>query len=204
MTVALDVLQEPSETLLPLVGPRLQGPAGQVLKTELALGLKGPFGEVIPLRISPRTERVAVDRVGLRDAGMTVALDVLQEPSETLLPPVGPRVPVPAGQVLKTVLTVGFKGGAPHALIADPLTELVVVGRVGVRHAGVTVAFDVKQESLESLLPLVGLAIPGPAGQLFEAASAIGVKGARGVVDALPYDPSTELVAVDCIGSQHA
>ncbi len=67
-------------------------------------------------------ELVAIDRVGLRDAGVTVALDVVQESAETLLPPVGDRVPGPAGQILKSALAIGVESasGAEAALVCGP------------------------------------------------------------------------------------
>lgn len=42
------------------------------------------------------------------------------------------------------------------ALIVDPPAEVVAIDRVGLRHAGIGVAFDVFQESAETFLPLVG------------------------------------------------
>ena len=75
-----------------------------------AVGVKGAFGVVVALHGDPLTERVAIDRVGRRDAGVTVAFDVVAESAETLLPLVGVGVPCPAGQVLESVLAVGVKG----------------------------------------------------------------------------------------------
>ena len=78
---------------------------------------------------------------------------------------------------------MGVEGaiGVVPALNVDPLPERVAVERVSHRDAGVTMAFDVFQEPLEALLPLVGTEVPRPAGQLLESAFAIGVKGAYGV-----------------------
>ena len=43
----------------------------------MAVGVKGAFGVAWALRRDPLTELVAIDRVGLRDAGVTVAFDVV-------------------------------------------------------------------------------------------------------------------------------
>ena len=190
--MAFDVAEESTETLLPLVGAGVPCPAGQVLESVLAVGVKDAFGVVGALRGDPRAELVAIDRVGLRDAGVTVAFDVVEESTETLLPPGGVGVPCPAGQVFESALAIGVKGafGVVVALPYDPLPELVAIDRVGLRDAGVTVAFDVIQESAETLLPLVGAGVPCPAGQVLESALAIGVKGAFAVAVALHYRPT--------------
>ena len=142
------------------------------------------------LRFDPLTELVAIDRVGHRDAGVTVAFDVVQESAETLLPLVGAGVPRPAGQILEPASAVGVKGASAFvALHIDPRTEPVAIDRVGDRDAGVTVAFDIVLESAETLLPLVGEGVPRPAGQILESPFALGVKGAFGVRGALLYDP---------------
>jgi hypothetical protein len=93
----------------------------------LAIDLKGASGVVVALRLDPGTERVAIDHVGLRDAGVTVAFYVVQGAAETLLPLVD-RVPRPAGQVLESALTVDIKAafGVHPALNGDPYTELEV------------------------------------------------------------------------------
>jgi hypothetical protein len=106
----------------------------------------------------------AIDRVGLRDAGVTVAFDVVQESAETFLPLVGLAVPCPSGQVVESALAISLKGafGAEVALRIDLMTELVAIDRVGHRDAGVTVGFDVARKSTEGLLPLVGARFPCP------------------------------------------
>ena len=125
----------------------------------MAIGVKGAFGVVAALLYDPPTEPVAIDRVGHRDTGITVALDVIQEPAESFLPSVGTGVPGPAGQFLESLLTVGVEGavGVIPALYVDPLTEPVAIDRVGVQDAGVTVALDIVHESAETLLPQVGV-----------------------------------------------
>ena len=170
MTVAFDIVQESAETLLPPVGAGIPGPAGQVRESALAIGVKGAFGAVDALPTDPPTERVAIERVALWDAGVTVASDVVQQPAETLLPPVGVGVPCPAGQVLESAFAIGVKPAfrMERALYYDPLTERVAIDRVKVWDAGVTVAFDIVQESAETGLPLVGLGVPRPAGQVLE------------------------------------
>ena len=85
-------------------------PAGQVRESALAIGVKGAFGVHAPLCKDPMTETVAIDGVGLRDAGVTVAFDVVLESAETLLPPVGAGIPGPAGQVRESALAIGVKG----------------------------------------------------------------------------------------------
>ena len=89
----------------------------------LAVSVKGAFGVDVRCVIDPLTEPVAIDRVGLRDAGVTVAFDVVQESAETLLPLVGAGVPCPAGQLLESVLAVGVKG-AFGVLLRCILTHL--------------------------------------------------------------------------------
>ena len=80
------------------------------------------------------------------------------------------------------------------ALLRDPRTEPVAIVGVAERDAGVTVAFDVVQESAEALLPLGGVRVPCPAGQLLEFAFAVGVEGAFVVPLALRRDPLAEVV----------
>src|ERR1700737_3029095 len=92
------------------------------------------------------TERVAIDRIGLRDAGVPVAFDVVLESAETLPPIVNAGIPYPAGQLLEPAFAVGVKGafvGVPNALGYDPCTELVAIDHVALRDAGLTVAFEV-------------------------------------------------------------
>jgi hypothetical protein len=61
-------------------------PTGQLFNPTLATGLKGAFGVVGALLPDPSTESLAVDRVGLRDAGVTVAFDKLFQQPEPELP----------------------------------------------------------------------------------------------------------------------
>ena len=60
------------------------------------------------------------------------------------------------------MLAVGVKAafGVLGALIADPHTELVAIDCGGQRDAGLTMAFDVAQQSAKTLLPLVGEEVP--------------------------------------------
>jgi hypothetical protein len=44
----------------------------------LAIGIKCSFVLLLALRCDPRTELVAIDGVGLRDAGITMVFDVGQ------------------------------------------------------------------------------------------------------------------------------
>jgi hypothetical protein len=76
-------------------------------------------------------------------------------------------LPCPPGQLLEPVLAIGVKDafGVDDPLVADPITEVVAIDGVGVRDAGVTVAFDVTQQLAEAFLPTVGDAVPCPAGQ---------------------------------------
>ena len=48
--MALDILQESAETLLPLVGVGVPCPAGQVLESAFAISVKGAFG--VPVRVA--------------------------------------------------------------------------------------------------------------------------------------------------------
>ena len=57
---------------------RAPRPAGQVLESALTVCLKGAFLVALTLTTDPPTERVAVDGIGLRDAGVGVALDVVR------------------------------------------------------------------------------------------------------------------------------
>ncbi len=63
ITVVFDVVLESAEPLLPPVGLGIPCPAGQVLESALAIGLKGAFGVAGALHGDPTTERVAIDRV---------------------------------------------------------------------------------------------------------------------------------------------
>ena len=69
--------------------PCLPCPAGQVLESAFAVGVKGAFGVSEALLCGPRTKRVAIDRAGQWDAGVTGAFDVVQESAEALFPLVG-------------------------------------------------------------------------------------------------------------------
>ena len=151
----------------------------------MAVGVKDALGVSGALLADPCAELVAIDLVGHRDPGVTVAFDVVQKSAERLLPLLGEGVPCPAGQFLESALAVGVKGasGVVDALVCDPPTEPVAIDLVGRRDPGVTVAFDVVQESAEPLLPLVGEGVPCPAGQGLESALAVGVKGASGVAE---------------------
>src|SRR5271165_5791161 len=64
-------------------------------------------------------------------------------------------LPCPAGHVLELALAIGLKGAAVvvNALLAHPRAERVAIVCVGPWDAGVTVAFDVVQQSAEPLLP---------------------------------------------------
>ena len=95
ITVGFDVAQELEETLLPHVGEGVPCPAGQVLKLASAVCIKGAFGVPGPLLTDETTEVVAVDGVTLRDTGVRVAFDVVQQSTEALLPHVGLRYPCP-------------------------------------------------------------------------------------------------------------
>jgi hypothetical protein len=67
-------------------------------------------------------------------------------------------------------LAIGVEGALDVALALrhDPTTELAAIDGVRVRNASVTVAFDILQELAETLLPLLGLRAPCPAGQGLE------------------------------------
>jgi hypothetical protein len=134
-------------------------PAGQFLEPTFAIGAKSALVVPLTLTTDPPTEPVAIDGIGLRDAGVAVAFDVVEELTELLLPFVGVGIPCPAGQLLKPVLMVGVEGAfAPlDALLVDPRTEPTIVGYVAGRDAGVAVVFDVVQELAECLLPLGGI-----------------------------------------------
>ena len=115
-----------------------------------------------------------------------------------VLSPVYPMLPLsivyfPAGRVLKSMLAVGVKGafGILGALLGDPRAEPIAFDLVGHRDSGMMVVFDILQQSGETLLRTVGAGVPCPAGQVFESAFAIGVKGAFGILFALLHDPRT-------------
>ncbi len=176
VTMLCDVFLESAETLCPVVAERVPCPADQVFESALPIRIEGSLGVFVALHTNPLTELVAIDRVGLRDAGMTVASDVARKSPETILPVVGEGVPRPAGQLLKSAFASGLKGafGVVHALIPDPITELEAIDLVGPRDAGVTVVCDVAQELAEALLPLGGVGVPSPAGQPLKSVLAVG------------------------------
>jgi hypothetical protein len=70
---------------------------------------QGAFCVVGPLRVHPRAEVVAISRVARRDTGVAMALDILQESGETLLPLPSNGIPCPAWQLFQSVLAVGLK-----------------------------------------------------------------------------------------------
>ena len=78
----------------------------------MAVGVKAACKVRVALPTDPCTELVAVHRVGLRDAGVTVAFHVVQQSAETFLPQVGACLPCPTGQVLESLLAVGVKGAS--------------------------------------------------------------------------------------------
>jgi hypothetical protein len=106
----------------------------------------------------PLAESVIIKDVGRRDAGVAILFDVAQKSVITLLPRGGANVPCPARHVVESAFAVDLKGavGLAVALRVDPLTEPVAIDRVGVGDEGVTVLFDVAQQLVETLLPLVG------------------------------------------------
>ncbi len=127
VTVVFDVVQQSAEPLLPPVGLGIPCPAGQVFEPVFVVGVQGAFDVTPALHIDPCAEFVAIDCVGLRDAGVTVVFDVVQKPPETLLPLVSAGIPCPTRQVLKSVLAIGVQSasGEEAALVPDPITEFV-------------------------------------------------------------------------------
>ncbi len=83
-------------------------------------------------------------------------------------------LPCPARHVLEPTLPFGVDGssGIVAALFFNPHAESLVFGHVGDRDSGVTMPFDVVQKSAETVLPLVGMGVPCPAGQVLELALA--------------------------------
>jgi hypothetical protein len=122
VSVLFDVLLESAEPFLPLVGLGVPCPAGQFLESALAIGFKDAFTVVCALHDDPLTELVAIDRVRVRDSGMSLLFDVVLESAEPRFPLVGVGVPCPPWQVLESALTVGVKGafGVEGALPVDP------------------------------------------------------------------------------------
>jgi hypothetical protein len=156
VTVAFDVVHESAEARLPLLGERIPCPAGQVFQSTLAISLQGAFAVVIALLADPCAELVAIDGVVVRDAGVTVSFDVALELAEDCLPPLGMGFPCPAGQVFESMFAVGVKFASvmEAALGGDPVAKLVVIGCVGLRDAGITVAFDKLFQQPEPELPV--------------------------------------------------
>ena len=125
--------------------------------------------EGFPLRaliIDPLTELVTIDGVGLRDAGIAVAFDVVLKSAETLLPLRSFWVPCPGGKFFEPAFPVSWKGTLieedPTSL--DPITELVSIDGVRGRDAGIAVVFDVVLKSAETLLPPGSVGVPRPTG----------------------------------------
>src|SRR5271156_4316350 len=185
VTVACDVVQESLETLFPHVRLRLPCPTRLVLEPALPIGIEDTFAEVGALLADPPAQVVAVKHEGLRNTGIAMTLDVPKELAETLLPPVGviPRIPGPAGQCLKSALSISVEiaFGREAALGSDPPAQPVTINDILPRDARVAVLLDVVQESVEALLPSVGIGIPCPTGQLPEPAFASDVKCALAV-----------------------
>ena len=100
VTVVPGVVRESTESLLPCLCPRTPDPTAQFLQAAFAVSFKGSFCIPAALCIHPQAQRIAVDYIGLRDAGITVVIDIGSEPPEPFLPPVRYRVPRPTGQRL--------------------------------------------------------------------------------------------------------
>jgi hypothetical protein len=64
---------------------------------------------VASLGCNAHAESVTIGGVGLRDARVTMALDVVRQLAITLLPPVTARVPCRASQVFKSAPAIGVK-----------------------------------------------------------------------------------------------
>jgi hypothetical protein len=75
--------------------------SGRVISGVLScpVGTNGALGVESVLSLDPPAERVAIDCVRIRDQGVTVAFDVVQESAERLLPQAGDGVPCPAGRL---------------------------------------------------------------------------------------------------------
>jgi hypothetical protein len=80
-----------AETFLPQVGDCVPCPAGQVLESAFAIGLKGAFGMENALLTDPSAKLKAIDAVVPRDSCVTMAFDVVQKSAEPFLLPVGAR-----------------------------------------------------------------------------------------------------------------
>ena len=107
VTVEFDVLDEPGETFLPLVGECVPRPAGQLVEPPLAIGAQDAFGVLGALLDDPSTEPVATNRIGRGNVGVAVDFDVVQQSAKTVLPLVGlVGSQCPVGQVLESVLAV--------------------------------------------------------------------------------------------------
>src|SRR5262249_26475388 len=93
----------------------------------------------------PSAQLVAIDGVGVWDTCVTVALDVVQESPEPLLPQVGLSTPCPAGHVLEPSFAIGIQGAFEMrvALSIDPPTKVIAVDGVRERDAGFAVVMDV-------------------------------------------------------------
>ena len=91
--------------------------------------MKGSLGVPVALHVDPLAEPVAIDVVGQRDTGVTVAFDIVQEPAEAFIPLLRMGVPGPAWKFLKSRLTVGGEGaaGVLVALAVDPSPEPVAI-----------------------------------------------------------------------------
>ncbi len=69
--IAFDIAKELAEAVLPPGSAAVPCPAIQSLESVLAIGVEDPSGIEVELIADPRTELVAIDRIGLRDAGIT-------------------------------------------------------------------------------------------------------------------------------------
>ena len=155
VTVEFDVRDEPGETLLPLVGDWIPGPAGQLLKPPFAFGLESAFSAEAAYILDPLTQPVAVDGVRRGNAGVTVAFDVVQQLAEAFLPLVSTGVPCPAGQGQESALPVEVKCaiGVQCALVDDPHTEPIAIDGVRRGNASVAMLCDESLQQPEPELP---------------------------------------------------
>ena len=73
-------------------------------------------------RLLTKTRRTAkylvAQPVVARNVGVTVTFDVVQEPGEALVPPLGVRVPRPAVEVLQPVFAIGAEGAFDERRVA--------------------------------------------------------------------------------------
>jgi hypothetical protein len=147
--VFTDVLDEPCVAFFPFVGAGVPGPARKFRKSLLSAAVERAVRVFTTLSLHPSTEAESFwGTVRLGHSGVTVVIDIFDEPCVALLPFVGVGVPGPARKFRKPLLSAWVKRSVREitTLDADPLSKSVAIDCHRSRNSGVAVFTDVLDE----------------------------------------------------------